>query len=123
MQHLVRGVDPDNLDQSGSPSTAGADASRGSCSTQSCHSCRASANPCARSATPSCSTTLNAQRSCSFRAFRRRSQGYVTQTVPPGPNPLGVRPRLQRHDPANHVPPNAEDVETAMGNRRVFQKL
>src|SRR5215218_7025772 len=25
----------------------------------------------------------NAQRSCSFRAFRRRSQGYVTRTVPP----------------------------------------
>ena len=36
---------PTNIDQSRSPSTAGADASRGSCSSQSCHSCRASANP------------------------------------------------------------------------------
>jgi hypothetical protein len=34
----------------------------------------------------------------------------------------GVRPGLQRHHPANHVPPNAEDVETAMGYCRVFQE-
>ena len=34
-----------------------------------------------------------------------------------------VRPGLQRHDARKtDVPPNAEDVETAMGYRRVFQE-
>src|SRR5215204_531257 len=34
----------------------------------------------------------------------------------------GVRPGCNDITPANHVPPNAEDVETAMGYRRVFQE-
>jgi hypothetical protein len=64
----------------------------------------------------------NAQRSCSFRALRRRSQGYVTRTVPAKIDLWEVRPGCNDITPANHVPPKAEDVETATGNRRVFQE-
>ena len=34
----------------------------------------------------------------------------------------GVRPGLQRHHPANHVPPKAEDVETATGYPVSFRR-
>src|SRR4029453_8190180 len=64
----------------------------------------------------------NAQRSCSFRVFRRRSQGYVTRTVPPRSICGGYVRVATTSPPQNHVPPNAEDVETAMGYRRVFQE-
>src|SRR5829696_6810527 len=109
---------PTNISQSGSPSTAGAGASRESCPTQSCHSCRASANPCAKSATPSCSTTLNAPAPSARCAEDRRATS-------PNPCPqhrsVGVRPVATTSPPQNHVLPKAEDVETAEGYCDVFQ--
>ena len=87
---------PTSINQSRSPSTAGADASRGSCSTQSCHSCRASSNPCAKSATPSCSTTLNAPAPSARFAEGRRA----TSPEPcPQDRSVGGTSGLQRHHP------------------------
>jgi len=42
--------------------------------------------------------------------------------VPPKIDLSGVRPGCDDVTPANDVPPNAEDVETAMGCRCVFQE-
>src|SRR5215213_4851440 len=109
---------PTNISQSRSPSTAGADASRESCPTQSCHSCPASANPCARSATPSCSTTLIAP-----APSARFAEGRTATSPKPCPQDrsVGVRPGCNDVTPQNHVLPKAEDVETATGYCRVFQ--
>ena len=72
---------PTSIDQSGSPSTAGADASR-----------RVLLNPVWPQLPGLCQSLRqvrhpelfdHAHRSCSFRALRRRSQGYVTRIVPP----------------------------------------
>ena len=95
---------PTSINQSRSPSTAGADASRGSCSTQSCHSCRASANPCARSATPSCSTTLNAPAPSARFAEGRRA----TSPEPcPQDRSVGVRPGCNDITPAKPRTPES----------------
>jgi hypothetical protein len=92
--NLFRRASRSGPTKSRSPSTAGADASRGSCSTQSCHSCRASANPCARSATPSCSTTLNAPAPSARFAEGRRA----TSPEPcPHDQSVGGTSGLQRH--------------------------
>ena len=111
---------PTTISQSRSPSTAGADASRG-----------VLLNPVWPQLPGLCQSLRqvrrtelfhDAQRSCSFRAFRRRSQGYVTGTVPPRSICGGYVRVCNDITPADHVPPNAEEVETAMGHCRVFQE-
>jgi hypothetical protein len=93
---------PTSINQSRSPSTAGADASRGSCSSQSCQSRRASANPCDKSATPICSTTLNAPAPSARFAEGRRA----TSPEPcPQDRSVGVRLGCDDITPANRRTP------------------